>query len=145
LPIIRSADAMLLVARPHDDDLAHVALKLQAAQQWSRRPCFVLVGDGYPAIEVSQALGIPVIGRVPGDLKGAMALCGQGIGRRGPARSKLGHAAATIALNVHRHWHAASKTGEGQTPHLRLAVPSGPVSGAALRPQGPQTHNRATP
>ncbi len=48
LPIIRSADAMLLLARPHDDELAHVALKLQAAQQWSRRPCFVLVGDGYP-------------------------------------------------------------------------------------------------
>lgn len=47
---------MLLVARPHDDELAHVALKLQAAQQWSRRPCFVLVGDGYPTAEVSQAL-----------------------------------------------------------------------------------------
>jgi hypothetical protein len=144
LPIICGADAMLLVARPHDDDLAHVALKLQAAQQWSRRPCFVLVGDGYPAVEVSQALGIPVMGRVPSDPKGAMVLRGRGNGRNGPASSKLGRAAATIALNVHRHWHATSETGESRTPHPRLAAPNGLVSGVALQPLGPQTHNGAT-
>ncbi|WP_374194448.1 hypothetical protein [Amycolatopsis sp. MtRt-6] len=96
---------MLLVARPHDDELAHVALKLQAAQQWSRRPCFVLVGDGYPTAEVSQALCIPVMGRVPRDDKGAAVLCGQGTGRRGPDKSPLGRAAARIALNLYSHGH----------------------------------------
>lgn len=100
LAIMRSADVMLLVARPHDDELAHVALKLQCAQQWSRRPCFVLVGDGYPTAEVSQTLRIPVMARVPRDSKGAATLCGQSIGRRTPSKSALGRAAAKIALNV---------------------------------------------
>ncbi|MFF5990423.1 chromosome partitioning protein [Prauserella flavalba] len=143
-PIIRSADAMLLVARPHDDELAHVALKLQAAQQWSRRPCFVLVGDGYPTAEVSQALRIPVMGRVPRDDKGAAVLCGQGTGRRGPDKSALGRAAAKIALNIHAHWHAPTTSNGTRAPHLRVAVPGEPVSGAALQPLGPQTRNGAT-
>lgn len=141
-PIIRGADAMLLVARPHDDELAHVALKLQAAQQWSRRPCFVLVGDGYPTAEVSQALRIPVMGCVPRDDKGAAVLGGQG--RRGPDKSALGRAAARIALNLYAQGH--QPTGNGaHAPHLRLAVPGEPVSGAALQSLGPQTRNGATP
>jgi hypothetical protein len=134
---------MLLVARPQDDELAHVALKLQAAQQWSRRPCFVLVGDGYPTAEVSQALRIPVMGRVPRDDKGAAVLCGQGTGRRGPGKSPLGRAAARIALNLYSHGHQPATNG-ARAPHLRLAVPGEPASGAALRPLGPQTRNGAT-
>ncbi|GAA3436967.1 chromosome partitioning protein [Kutzneria kofuensis] len=144
LPIIRSADAMLLLARPHDDELAHVALKLQAAQQWSRRPCFVLVGDGYSTAEVSQALRIPVMGRVPRDAKGAAVLCGQGTSRRGPDKSALGRAAATIALNFAAHGLQPATTSGSQAPHLRLAVPGGPVSGASLQPLGPHTRNGVT-
>lgn len=141
-PIIRGADAMLLVARPHDDELAHVALKLQAAQRWSAKPCFVLVGDGYPTSEVAQVMGIPVMGRVPRDDKGAAVLCGQGNGRHSPAKSALGRAAAKIALNAFAHWQA--NNGGTRAPHLRLAVPGEPISGAALQPLGPQTRNGAT-
>jgi hypothetical protein len=131
-PIIRSADAMLLIARPHDDELAHVALKLQAAQQWSRRPCFVLIGDGYPTAEISQALRIPVMGRIPRT------------GRRGPDKSALGRAAAKIALNLYAHGHQPATTNGIRAPHLRLAVAGEPVSGTALQPLGPQTRNGTT-
>ena len=143
-PIIRSADAMLLVARPRDDELAHVALKLQAAQQWSRRPCFVLVGDGYPTAEVTQALRIPVMGRLPRDDRGAAVLCGQGTGRRGPDRSPLGRAAARIALNLSVH-RPAAVTDDGRLPHLRPASPGELVSAAALSPLASQAPHGTTP
>lgn len=100
LSIIRGADAMLLVARPRDDDLAHVALKLQSAQQWSRRPCFVLMGRGHSATHVSNELRIPVMAHVPHDVQGAEALCGQGRSRNGPSKSVLGKAAAKLALSL---------------------------------------------
>ena len=143
LPIIRTADAMLLVARPHDDELAHIALKLHAAQRWSRKPCFVLVGDGYPTNEVSQALSVPVMGRIPLDPQGAAVLCGQGNGRPGPARSALGRAAARIALLTYATVHSSTVTTGGRgTPHLRLAVPVG--AAAASEPNGFHTRNGST-
>jgi hypothetical protein len=100
LSIIRSADAMVLVARPRDDELAHVALKLEAAQRWSQRPCFVLVGHGHRVGYVSHELRIPVMAHIPYDVKGAEALCGQGGSRSGPNRSALGRAAAKLALSL---------------------------------------------
>lgn len=100
LSIIRSADAMLLVARPRDDELARIALKLQAAQQWSRRPCFVLVGRGHRASFVSHELRVPVMAHIPHDLKGAEALCGQGGARNGPSKSMLGRAASKLAFSL---------------------------------------------
>ncbi|MET8763059.1 chromosome partitioning protein [Lentzea sp. NPDC004782] len=122
LAIIRAADTMLLVARPHDDELAHVALKLQAAQQWSRRPCLVLVGDGYSTAEVSQILRIPVMARVPSDIRGAAALCGQVLNRRSPDKCVLSRAAATIALNIHANSQQPAAIGT-RAPQLRLAHP----------------------
>lgn len=145
-PIIRNADAMLLVARPHDDELAHVALKLQAAQRWSRKPCFVLVGDGYPTDEVAQALGIPVMGRVPNDPKGAAVLTGQSKGRHNPAKSALGRAAAKLALTAYAHWHASNATMNGARP-LQTApavVGAHRFPGVAVQPLGPPTRNGAT-
>ncbi|MGY6655377.1 chromosome partitioning protein [Amycolatopsis sp. TRM77291] len=141
-PIIRGADAMLLVARPHDDELAHVALKLQVAQRWSAKPCFVLVGDGYSTAEVAQVMGIPVMGRVPHDDKGAAVLCGHGNGRHSPAKSALGRAAAKIALNAFAHWHDAHNGGT-RDPHLQLAVPRPPISSMAKQKLGPQARNGA--
>lgn len=141
LPIIRSADTMLLLARPRDDQLAHIALKLREAQRWSGKPCFVLVGDGYPTREVSQALGIPVMGRVPRDDKGAAVLCGASNNRHSPARSRLGRAATQIATLALAHWHASTGTGPHAQP--RATIPGTPVSGAALQPLGAQTRNGA--
>ncbi|AHH98549.1 chromosome partitioning protein [Kutzneria albida] len=137
-PIIRDADAMLLVARPRDDELAHVALKLSAAQRWCRMPCFVLVGDGYPTVAVSQVLQVPVLGRLPRDDKGAAVLSGRGNRRHSPARSALGHAAARIALNALAHWSTATN-GTAAAPRGRLAVPSGSIPGTAPQPLGRRT------
>lgn len=133
--IIRSADVMLLVARPHDDELAHVALKLPVAEQWSRRPCFVLVGNGYSAVEVSQALRIPVLGHVPRDTKGAAVLCGLSASRHTPNKSTLGRAAAKIALTVDKysHWPTGTAT---SARHLRLARPGESTSSTAIQPVG---------
>ncbi|MEV6236751.1 chromosome partitioning protein [Lentzea sp. NPDC051838] len=100
LSIIRSADAMVLLARPRDDELAHVALKLPAAQRWSPRPCFVLVGQGHSAAYVAQELRVPVMAHIPQDVRGADALCGRGGTRSGPNRSALGRATAKFALSL---------------------------------------------
>jgi hypothetical protein len=144
LPIIRGADAMLLLARPHDDELAHAALKLNEAQRWSRRPCFVLVGDGYSTREVSQALGIPVMGRVPRDDKGAAMLCGHSTSRHSPAKSRLGREAARLATLALAHWHTSQSNGtRPEMAQRRMTVPATPASGAALQPLGPQTRNSA--
>ncbi|HVV12105.1 chromosome partitioning protein [Amycolatopsis sp.] len=142
LPIIRSSDAMLLVAHPHDDELAHVALKLHDAQGWSRRPCLVLIGDGHPTREVSQALGIPVMGRVPRDDKAAAVLCGHANGRRSPATSKLGQSAARIATLTLAHWDASHRNSTG--PHVAHPQTTGsgaPSVGTALQSLGPQARN----
>jgi hypothetical protein len=109
LPIIRSADAMLLVARPQDAELAHVALKLHEAQRWSRRPGLVLIGQGHPAHEVSRALGIPVMGTIPRDDKGAAVLIGHRTSQRNPAESKLGRAAARVARLAWAQWQANNR------------------------------------
>jgi hypothetical protein len=144
LPIIRRSDVMLLVARPHDDELAHVALKLQEAQRWSRRPCFVLVGDGYPAGEVSRVLGIPVLERVPRDDKGAAVLCGHSSGRHSPARSRLGRAAAQIATLTLADWHAGRGHGTWPPPGLQgMAVPGAPTPDLTLQTLSPHARNGA--
>ncbi|RSD13632.1 chromosome partitioning protein [Amycolatopsis eburnea] len=145
LPIVRGADAMLLLSRPRDDELAHVALKLQAAQQWSRRPCLVLVGDGYPTAEVSQTLQIPVMGRVPADTKGAAMFSGQGTGWRGADKSALGRAAAAIAVNLHAHGRQPTTTDGSRPLHLRLAVVGDSVPGVPPQRVGPHIRNGATP
>lgn len=108
LSIIRSADATLLLARPRDEELAHVALKLQAVQRWSQRPCFVVVGQGHRAGYVAHELRIPVMSHIPHDVKGAEALCGRGGSRNGPNRSVLGRAAAKLAVDLRASLSASS-------------------------------------
>ncbi|MBB5801292.1 Mrp family chromosome partitioning ATPase [Saccharothrix ecbatanensis] len=142
LPIIRSADAMVLLARPHDDELSHVALRLTTAQRWSRRPGFVLVGDGYGTREVSQVLGIPVMGRVPQDDKGAAVLCGHGNVRSGPMRSTLGRAAAQIAQLIAARAQAADNGMLSGVPRQVLTA-NRSVPEAGLQPLGTSLRNGA--
>ncbi|MCT9080461.1 MinD/ParA family ATP-binding protein [Streptomyces fulvoviolaceus] len=97
LNVVREADIMLLLARARDDALAHVATRWHAAVSWSRRPCFLLVGDGYPTDEVERELDLDVMARLPEDLKGAAALGGRPGRRSAPARSPLGRALAQTA------------------------------------------------
>lgn len=97
LNVIQEADVMLLLARARDDALAHVATQWRSAASWSRRPSFVLVGDGYPTDEVERELGIDVMARIPEDPKGAAALGGRPGRRTAPVRSPLGRTLSRTA------------------------------------------------
>ncbi len=97
LPIVCSADVMLLLSRAHADDLAHLAARLTAVGRWSPRPGLLLVGEGHSTAEVCRELGVPVLGRIPEDRRGAAMLCGRPGGRDGPSRSALAQAASAVA------------------------------------------------
>lgn len=98
LPLIRAAEVMLLVSRTHADDLAHLVTRLETVGRWSARPALVLTGDGYGTADITRELGVPALARIPEDRRGAAVLCGRPGGRRGPARSPLGRAAAGLAV-----------------------------------------------
>lgn len=100
MPVLRQADALLLLVRARDDALAHVATRADAVGRWSGRPCFVLVGEGYRSDEVAGELGIEVLARLPDDPKGAAALRGVFGRRSAPARSALGKSLAALAVQV---------------------------------------------
>lgn len=97
LSVVRGADVMLLLSRAHVDDLAHLATRLTVVSRWSSRPGLLLVGEGHSGLEVSRELGVPVMGRIPEDSRGAAVLRGRRRGGRGPSRSALGRSAAGIA------------------------------------------------
>ncbi|WP_246037632.1 MinD/ParA family ATP-binding protein [Saccharothrix texasensis] len=101
MPIVRSADAMVLLTRAHADDLAHLARRLPAIGRWTAHPAMLLVGEGYSTAEVARELGVLPLGRVPSDPHGAAVLCGRPStrrwGRSGPAHSALGQVAHKVA------------------------------------------------
>ncbi|MEO3852614.1 hypothetical protein ABGB09_34195 [Streptomyces sp. B8F3] len=105
LALIRAADVMLLVTGTSDDALAHLAVALPAVSRLSPRPRLVLMGEGYPTEEIVHALeierlGVRVTGRMPYDPAGAAPLTGRPSPRSTPARSRLGQAAAALALRT---------------------------------------------
>lgn len=117
MPIIRSADAMLLVTRARDDQLAHVSGMLHAVARWGRRPGLLVVGDGYQTGEIEQALGVNVMGRIPEDPKGAAALAGQPGSGHGTSRSSVGRAAARVAAQLVTQ-HAPASVTAPQAPAI---------------------------
>lgn len=104
MPIVRAADAMILLSGAHADDLAHLARPLVAMSRWTPRPAMLLVGDGYSEADVARELGVQPLGRLPHDPRGAAVLCGRpnGLrwGRHTPAHSALGQAAHKVAQVV---------------------------------------------
>lgn len=74
LGLLRAADALVVVARPRDDALAHIAARRSQVQTWSHRLGLVLVGKGYPSTQVTEALGLPVLAGIPDDTRGAQEL-----------------------------------------------------------------------
>jgi hypothetical protein len=96
LPIVRCADAMLLLSRAHAEDLAHLATRLDTVGGWSPRPGLLLVGEGYSAPEVSRELGVPAMGRIPEDRHTAAVLCGRPGSRGGSSRSGLCYSALAV-------------------------------------------------
>jgi len=107
MPIVRSADVLIVLSRAGADDLAHLARRLPAVGGWSPCPVLLLVGAGYSIAEVARELGVPPAGRIPEDRHGAAALCGRRSGsrwgRRGPSHSGLGRAAHHMATTLLSH------------------------------------------
>ncbi|MFL6110686.1 MAG: chromosome partitioning protein [Catenulispora sp.] len=77
LGLLDNAGLCLVATRPRLPDLAHVAARLPTLA----RPGavgVVLVGTGsYGAADVEAALGVPVVGELPADARGAAAVCGR--------------------------------------------------------------------
>ena len=93
LPIVKAANALLLLLRPRADELSHLAAQLNDISAVAERVGLVLVGTGYSATEVAAELEVPIFATVP-------ELAPQkGGGRFGQARARtrLQRAAVTIA------------------------------------------------
>ncbi|WP_431907701.1 chromosome partitioning protein [Amycolatopsis thermoflava] len=137
VPIARSCDAMVLLSRAHADDLAHLPRRLPTVARWTSNPVFLLVGPGYSEAEVDRELGVPPLGRVPLDPRGAAVLCGRPATRRwGPARSALGQFAQKVATELAaRQSPTAPEPPQVHTPIPALQMVPG-VPPAAVSPNG---------
>ncbi|WP_285491135.1 chromosome partitioning protein [Amycolatopsis taiwanensis] len=151
-PIVRSADAMILLTRAHADDLAHLARRLPALGRWTPHPVMLLVGPGYSSTEVARELGVQPLGRVPDDPRGAAVLCGRPRalrwGRSGPAHSALGqlaHKVAKALIAEQAPPPALPRQGptEGQAMPILQAVPTSPLqtNSPRLAPPPQQPHH----
>lgn len=136
LPVVRDTDALLVLARPRADELAHVATLLGAFPTWTRTPGLVLVGKGYSSSEVERELRVPVLDTLPDDRRGAGALAGESVGRD-PSRSALGRAAGHLAEAVSEHARRSEDTtfkepdspGESLLTESEYAAPNGNGAG----------------
>ncbi|WP_246127717.1 chromosome partitioning protein [Amycolatopsis rhizosphaerae] len=144
IPIVRLADAMVLLTRAHADDFAHVAHRLPTLGRWTPNPVMLLVGDGYSAAEVARELGVSPLGRVPHDPRGAAALCGRPAirrwGRNATARSVLGevaHKVANVLAARQTSVYRASSDSEA-LPNTRAVASASGLRLVALHQDGPE-------
>ena len=93
-PVLAEADLVLLVVAPtarsmHATEAAIAALRARLGDL--DRVALVVNGDGpYPPAQVGAAVGVPVLGVVPGDARAAAALVDGGVAPvRGLTRSRL--------------------------------------------------------
>lgn len=97
--VIAAADQLLLLARPHADQLAHLAARAAQVAAGPARTRLLLVGPGYPAGEVTGEVGLAVLAHVPHDPRTAAALSGRAARRPRP-RARLARAATRIAAEL---------------------------------------------
>lgn len=101
MPLLRSADVMVVLTRAGADDLAHLARRIPEIGAWSRDPVLLLTGGGHSIAAVARELGVTPLARVPHDPRGAAVLTGHHSvlrwHRAGPGRSVLGQSAREIA------------------------------------------------
>ncbi|WP_052373024.1 chromosome partitioning protein [Amycolatopsis taiwanensis] len=149
MPVVRSADAMILLTRAHADDLAHLARRLPTLGRWTPHPVMLLVGQGYSSTEVARELGVQPLGRIPDDPRGAAVLCGRPSalrwGRSGPAHSALGQLAHKVAKALFAEQApppALPRQGptEGQPMPILQTVPTSPLQTNGLRLAPPPQH-----
>ncbi|GAA5121025.1 chromosome partitioning protein [Haloechinothrix salitolerans] len=121
LPLVRGAEALLVMARPRADELSHVAAVVNEIPTWTRIPGLVLVGDGYSRVEVERELGVPVMGTLPQDSAGAAVLRGEERGKP-PMKSNLGRAGKRLARTLMAHVEPSSPSSSSQ-PAAEFAAP----------------------
>lgn len=101
MPLLHSADVMILLTGANADQLAHVACRIPDIGAWSRSPLLLLTGAGHSVAAVARELGVTPLGRVPFDPRGAAVLSGRHSVLRwhhsGPGRSLLGQCARDVA------------------------------------------------
>lgn len=79
IPLVGSADAVLLVARPRLDELQQLPARLRVLRPILTRVGVLLIGDKpYPPAEVAMALDAEVIAVIADDRRAAEALGGSG-------------------------------------------------------------------
>ncbi len=124
-PALRAADVLLLVVRPRDDELAHLAARIHVVQGWALPAWYVVVvaeagrTPDYRVRDITRVLGPRVLGPLPYDTAAAGVLAGRRQSRAGIGRSKLGRAVTGIADYL-----ATSLPAEPAPPTLS-AVPAG--------------------
>jgi len=103
-PLLRAADAVLIVLRPTVESVEHVRARLEEITAAATGALGALVvGDRpYPAADVAAALEIPVAGTLPLDARAVRALERPGIGADS-RRSTLVRAARS-ALDAMSRW-----------------------------------------
>jgi MinD-like ATPase involved in chromosome partitioning or flagellar assembly len=110
------ADRAVLVARPRLADLQAVATWLETHPFAGGRLGLVTVGEGpYPDAEITEALGIEVLARVPWDPVAASGLMSVPASARELRLAPLVRAARTFADHLAAD-HAAMKPAAAQTP-----------------------------
>jgi hypothetical protein len=127
LPVFAAASLGLLVVRPRLADL-HAAGEWLRTSGRSRPAGLILVGSGpYPPAEISEALGVGVLGELPWDPEAAEALLVEPIGSRRLSRSTLSRSLRTLAGRLAEEL-AASLTSPPATPSsAHVEEPAKPV------------------
>jgi hypothetical protein len=126
LESLGSCRVVVLVVEPTVEGVAHLAGRLSSLALPAGRHTLISVGDRpYRAVEVAQALDLPLLGTIARDPKGAIRLAD---GRPDP-RGPLLRSARVIAADLIRHLdaeQAVRSSAEGQG-HMPSPGPADPV------------------
>lgn len=110
-PLLRTADAVLVVCRPRVDEVQHLPARLRALRPTLARVGLLLVGDRpYPPAEVAAALDTEVVAVLADDRRAAHALVGAD-GARHLRRSPLLRSVRDAGEAI-RAWTAAAPLGD---------------------------------
>lgn len=116
MAVLDSADRMVLAVRPRLADLHALAVWGETGSMEGNRARLVTVGDGpYPAAEISDALGMEVLGRLPWDPDAAEALVTLPVSDRELRLAPLVRSARSLADHVAGEQAGTGSVGEPLT------------------------------
>lgn len=125
LPLIESADRLVLVVRPRVEELTALAHRLPQLSTLGPAPEVLMIGDRpYGPGEVADTLGVPVLRALAVDPAAAEALAASGAARR-LVRSLLLRSAAGIVHDLTTHSPPAAEpnvTADGQVEGRRAGL-----------------------